>query len=450
MSLAGDLKDRKTAPTAATSAAATAAATASAGSDDAAALPPSAGGVAASSVTITGAPVHSFIVNTCIFTIDKRYTPIKALGRGSSGVVVSAHDTLTGRKVAVKKIPNVFDDLDRAKRCLREVRLVRHFGRHHHVVGLIDLIEPTSRDDFEDLYLVMEYMETDLYKTIYSANRLTDEHMQYFIYQILCGLHYIHSAGIIHRDLKPSNVLLNGDCRAKICDFGLARGIPETESAKLTEYVVTRWYRAPEVICSDVYDAKIDVWAVGCILGELHGRKPLFRGQDYVEQINLILDVLGTPPADDLKFVTNRDALEYLVSLKKRDKVPFTTLYPHGNALAADLMDKMLQFNPEKRISVEDALKHPYLKRYQGDLPVCTQPVDFSFERQSLGKSGLQELFLAEIAGMKTEMRASMARAAAAATAPAKTSASGHRGSTSAESKAAPSKAAGASTPASR
>jgi len=351
--------------------------------------------------TLSGVPLHSFMVNTCLFTIEKRYQPVKALGRGSSGVVVSAVDSIFGRKVAVKKIPAAFDDLDRAKRCLREVKLLRHFGRHHHVVGLLDMTEPVSKGEFEDLYLVLEFMETDLYKTIYSANRLTDEHMQYFIYQILCGLHYIHSAGVIHRDLKPSNVLLNGDCRAKICDFGLARGLPETVSSKLTEYVVTRWYRAPEVICSDEYDAKIDVWSVGCILAELHGRKPLFRGHDYVEQINLILDVLGTPPEEDLKFVTNRDAMEYLLSLKKRDKVPFSKIYPSANPLALDLLDKMLQFNPEKRISVADSLRHPYLKKYQSELPICPTAVDFSFEKLAVSKPVLQNLFWEEINVLK-------------------------------------------------
>lgn len=167
--------------------------------------------------SISGTPLHSFMVNTTLFTIDRRYQPVKALGRGSSGVVVSALDAdFDNRKVAVKKIPGAFEDLDRAKRCLREVKLLRHFGRHHHVVGLLDMIEPISKTDFEDIYVVMEFMETDLYKTIYSANRLTDEHMQYFVYQILCGLHYIHGAGVIHRDLKPSNVLLNGDCRGKL------------------------------------------------------------------------------------------------------------------------------------------------------------------------------------------------------------------------------------------
>jgi len=352
-----------------------------------------------------GAPLHSFMVNTTLFTIDKRYQPVKALGRGSSGVVVSALDTdFDNRKVAVKKIPSAFEDLDRAKRCLREVKLLRHFGRHHHVVGLLDMIEPIDKTNFEDIYVVMEFMETDLYKTIYSANRLTDEHIQYFIYQILCGLHYIHGAGVIHRDLKPSNVLLNGDCRAKICDFGLARGLPEKDQqSKLTEYVVTPWYRAPEVICSDEYDAKIDVWSVGCILAELHGRKPLFRGHDYVEQINLILDVLGTPAEEDLKFVTNRDALEYLMSLKKREKVPFAKIYPNATPMALDLMDKMLQFNPDKRTSVAECLKHPYLKKYHGDLPKPPEVVDFSFEKAPMTKAVLQRLFLEEIDAVKKQ-----------------------------------------------
>ena len=145
---------------------------------------------------------------------------------------------------------------------------------------------------------------------------------------VCSGLKYIHSAHVIHRDLKPSNLLLNSNCDLKICDFGLARGTKEEADYELTEYVVTRWYRAPEVMCScQEYDHKIDVWSVGCILAELHGRKPLFPGDDYIKQMNLIFGVLGTPSKDDMKFITNEKALEYIKSLKKKPKITFDKIY---------------------------------------------------------------------------------------------------------------------------
>lgn len=114
--------------------------------------------------------------------------------------------------------------------------------------------------------------------------------MQYFLYQILRGLKYIHSANVLHRDLKPSNLLLNANCDLKICDFGLARVTSETDF--MTEYVVTRWYRAPELLLnSSDYTAAIDVWSVGCIFMELMDRKPLFPGRDHVHQLRLLIEV---------------------------------------------------------------------------------------------------------------------------------------------------------------
>lgn len=114
--------------------------------------------------------------------------------------------------------------------------------------------------------------------------------MQYFLYQLLRGLKYIHSANIIHRDLKPSNLLLNANCDLKICDFGLAR--PNTDDEFMTEYVVTRWYRAPELLLnSSDYTAAIDVWSVGCIYMELMNRTPLFAGRDHVHQMRLLTEV---------------------------------------------------------------------------------------------------------------------------------------------------------------
>jgi len=256
---------------------------------------------------------------------------------------------------------------------------------------------------------VFELMETDMSRIINSKNELTDEHFQYFTYQMLRGMKYIHSANVIHRDLKPSNLLLNSDCQLKICDFGLARGIKKEVDYELTEYVVTRWYRAPEVMCScHEYDHKLDVWAVGCILAELIGRKPLFPGKDYIHQMNLIFATLGTPSDDDMKSISNEKALDYIKTLKKQKKVPFNKVFPKTNQLALDLLDKMLEFNPTKRVSVEEALKHPYLARlhHPASETVCKAPFDFEFEKVDMTKHVLREFMWEEILHYRPDTRA--------------------------------------------
>jgi mitogen-activated protein kinase 1/3 len=349
------------------------------------------------------------MVKTEKFIVDCKYHPLKPLGHGAYGVVCSALNKVENKRVAIKKIGKAFDDLVDAKRILRELRLLRHF-QHENVVGLLDLVPPLEDGKFEDMYVVMDLMDSDLHKIIYSKNSLSDDHIQYFIYQTLRGMKYIHSANVLHRDLKPANLLLNANCDLKICDFGLARGFTEGTDVDLTEYVVTRWYRAPEVMCAcNHYDAKIDVWAIGCILGELHGRKPLFPGDDYMQQMELILQVLGTPTAEELKFITNAKALQWIQSLTPRPKVPLSRLYPNANPLALDLMDKMLKFDPNERISVTEALAHPYFKKLHREEtePNCARPFEFNFEAKltpeflnaspAAAKSTLQEMMWHEI-----------------------------------------------------
>jgi mitogen-activated protein kinase 7 len=147
-------------------------------------------------------------------------------------------------------------------------------------------------------------MEADMHQIIRSQQPLTDAHFQYFLYQILRGLKYIHSANVLHRDLKPGNLLVNADCELKICDFGLARGFSNApdHTAFMTEYVATRWYRAPEIMLSfQNYTKAIDIWSVGCIFAEMLGGKVLFPGKDYVHQLNLILNILGTPDEETIR-----------------------------------------------------------------------------------------------------------------------------------------------------
>jgi serine/threonine protein kinase len=323
---------------------------------------------------------------------------IKPIGHGAYGVVISAENIETGEKVAIKKISKAFDDLVDAKRILREIKLLQHFD-HENIITLVDLLPPpitTSLDQFEDVYIISDLMETDLHRIIYSRQPLTDDHIQYFLYQILRALKYIHSANVLHRDLKPSNLLLNSNCDLKICDFGLARGIePEEENLELTEYVVTRWYRAPEIMLSTKeYTKAIDIWSTGCIFAELLGRKPFFPGDDYIHQLRIICEKIGTPEEKDLHFVTSEKAKRFMQNQPIRCGISFSKIFPQAKPFAIDLLEKMLVFDPTKRISVEEALAHPYLESLHDieDESIAEKNFSFDFEKQDLTKKKLQEL----------------------------------------------------------
>ncbi|KAG6761122.1 hypothetical protein POTOM_034317 [Populus tomentosa] len=339
-----------------------------------------------------------------LFEITSKYRPpITPIGRGAYGIVCSVLNSETNEMVAVKKIANAFDNQMDAKRTLREIKLLRHLD-HENVIGIRDVIPPPLRREFTDVYIAMELMDTDLHQIIRSNQGLSEEHCQYFLYQILRGLKYIHSANIIHRDLKPSNLLLNANCDLKICDFGLAR--PTSENEFMTEYVVTRWYRAPELLLnSSDYTAAIDVWSVGCIFMELMNRKPLFPGKDHVHQMRLLTELLGKPTESDLGFVRNEDARRYIQQLDSHPRRSLAELFPLVHPLAIDLVDKMLTFDPTKRITVEEALAHPYLARLHdiADEPVCLEPFSFEFEQQPLAEEQMKDMIYEEALALNPE-----------------------------------------------
>ncbi|KAK4408892.1 Mitogen-activated protein kinaseNTF6, partial [Sesamum angolense] len=182
---------------------------------------------------------------------------LTVLSGNFSLILSSATNAETKEEVAIKRIANAFDNRIDAKRTLREIKLLTHMD-HENVIKIKDIIRPPDKENFNDVYIAYELMDTDLHQIICSSQELTEDHCQYFLYQLLRGLKYIHSAEVLHRDLKPSNLLLNANCDLKICDFGLARTTSETDF--MTEYVVTRWYRAPELLlnCSE-YTAAIDM-----------------------------------------------------------------------------------------------------------------------------------------------------------------------------------------------
>ncbi|KAF8200716.1 kinase-like domain-containing protein [Pholiota molesta] len=365
---------------------------------------------------------HSFTAFNTLFTVDSEYEFVKQLGQGAYGCVVSARHVPSGERYAIKKITNINVKGILTKRCLREIKLLHHFRGHKNITCLYDMdIVFQPNGDFNEVYLFEELMEADLHAIIRSGQPLTDAHHQYFIYQTLCGLKYIHSANVLHRDLKPGNLLVNADCQLKICDFGLARGYTPGGGASggqgfMTEYVATRWYRAPEIMLSFAnYSTSIDIWSVGCILAELLGGQPIFKGKDYMDQLNQILYYLGNPSEEALGRVGSARAQDYIRTLPFKEPVSFVALYPRANPLALDALSKMLCFDPARRMSCEEALEHPFLKTWRdpSDEPICEKECNFSFEEEN-HMEGMKALILHEVNLFREEIRAkSKARNAA-------------------------------------
>lgn len=329
-----------------------------------------------------------------VFEVDVRYQNLSKIGSGAYGMVCSATDTVTNKEVAIKKVADVFEDLVDAKRILREIKLLQHFaqhGRHENIVNLVDVMTgPPYSKRFYDLYLVFDHHECDMENIIKSDQQLTEAHAQYFLYQMLKGLKYLHSAGVIHRDLKPANLLVNSNCDLVICDFGLARGTDagaqrETVDPDMTQYVVTRYYRAPELLCDSAYDERIDIWSAGLIFAEIMTRKVVLRGSNYMDQLRKTVEMVGVPSEEDCSFISDKDARRTVSQMGSRPSKRLENVLSACSPLALDLIRKMLQFDPRKRISVEEALDHPFFEPVHEELghnePACPAKFDGSFEK---------------------------------------------------------------------
>ncbi|CAK9437343.1 uncharacterized protein LODBEIA_P17210 [Lodderomyces beijingensis] len=366
-------------------------------------------------------PPSSSTSRKVVFNISQNFKVVKVLGEGAYGIVALAVHIPTQTKVAIKKI-EPFERPLFCLRTLREIKLLSKFSNHENIVRLYDVQKPSSYAQFNEVYLIQEYMPSDLHNII-QTHVLSDQHVQFFLYQIFKGLKLIHSAGVIHRDLKPSNILVNEHCDLKICDFGLARldsvNYKGEKISLLTEYVATRWYRAPEIMlnASD-YSTAIDVWSVGCILFELLIYKAIFPGSDYINQLKLIFEVLGTPSESELQeVVKSKRAKIFIQSLPTRQKMnfhEFITCHPFRrlkhqeraadlNPLAVDLLEKLLVFDPNKRLTVKQALKHPYLASYHDPLdePVTSAvPIEefaFDVEKKDLDVEDLKKQIFNQI-----------------------------------------------------
>ncbi|CAN1300579.1 Mitogen-activated protein kinase 5 [Linum perenne] len=275
------------------------------------------GGERIKGVLTHGGRYVQYNVHGNLFEVSSKYVPpIRPIGRGAYGIVCSAVNSDTREEVAIKKIGNAFDNRVDAKRTLREIKLLRHMN-HENVIAIRDIIRPPKKEAFNDVYIVYELMDTDLHQIIRSDQFLTDDHCQYFLYQLLRGLKYVHSANVLHRDLKPSNLLLNANC---------------------------------------------------------------------------------SPDDASLGFLRSDNARRYVRQLPQFRKQNFSTRFPSMSPGAVDLLEKMLVFDPNKRITVDDALCHPYLSVLHdiNDEPVSPAPFHFDFEHPSCTEDHIKDLIWRE------------------------------------------------------
>ena len=313
----------------------------------------------------------------------KRYELLNKQGKGAYGVVFKAKDKKTNDIVALKKNFDAFQNATDSQRTYREVMLLQELNGHENIIPLLNVIKA---ENDKDIYLVFEYMETDLH-TVIRANILEPIHKKFIMYQLLKALKFLHSAGIVHRDLKPSNILIDSDSFIKVCDFGLARCTTSAigKDVIMTDYVATRWYRAPEILLGSTrYGVQADMWSLGCIFGELLGGKPMFPGTSTLSQINKVLEVTGKPSKEDIESINSELAETMLESVVQNKIKSLKALYPKASEDELDLLSKLLQFNPNKRIDVNTALEHNYVKdfhsQYSDTEIICEKPINIPID----------------------------------------------------------------------
>uniref|UniRef100_A0A7S1KT74 Protein kinase domain-containing protein n=1 Tax=Percolomonas cosmopolitus TaxID=63605 RepID=A0A7S1KT74_9EUKA len=285
------------------------------------------------------------------------YNIIGKKGEGTFSQVLKAQHIKNNKLVAIKCMKNVFKDIEQVNR-LREIQALRRLSPHANIIQLLEVLYDKATGK---LALVFELMDMNMYELIGSRETyLAEDKIKKYMYQLMKSMEHMHRNGIFHRDIKPENLLIMDEC-LKLADFGSCRGIYSKQP--YTEYISTRWYRAPECLLTDgYYNHKMDIWGVGCVFFEVIALYPLFPGQDEIDQIHKIHNVLGTPSEKMLSKFRKHASAHMDFNFPKKKGTGLRKLLPKASPECLDLLEKMLAYNPDDRITSRQALRHPYFK----------------------------------------------------------------------------------------
>ncbi|XP_030058147.1 cyclin-dependent kinase-like 5 [Microcaecilia unicolor] len=290
-----------------------------------------------------------------IGNVMNKFEVLGVVGEGAYGVVLKCRHKETKEIVAIKKFKDSEENEEVKETTLRELKMLRTLKQEN----IVELKEAFRRRG--KLYLVFEYVEKNMLELLEEMpNGVTPEKVKNYIYQLIKAIHWCHKNDIVHRDIKPENLLISCNDILKLCDFGFARNLSEGNNANYTEYVATRWYRSPELLLGAPYGKAVDMWSVGCILGELSDGQPLFPGESEIDQLFTIQKVLGPLPSEQMKlFYSNPrfhglrfPAVNHPQSLERR----YLGII---NSVLLDLMKNLLKLNPSDRYLTEQSLNHP-------------------------------------------------------------------------------------------
>jgi serine/threonine protein kinase len=290
---------------------------------------------------------------------EQKYIKTTKLGEGTYGIVFRAKDQKGQEIYALKKIRLQADQEGIPSTAIREISLLKELN-HINIVKLYEVMHSIKK-----LTLVFEYVEQDLKKVIDSTKGkgLEMKYIKSYLYQLLKGIDFIHKHKVLHRDLKPQNLLITNDLKLKLCDFGLSRMF-SLPMGKMTHEIITLWYRPPEVLLGiENYTTKVDSWSIGCIMAEMISGKPLFPGDSEIGQLFKIFEFLGTPNEETWPGVSKLP--EYKITFPQWKPQSIRKKFKGFDEDGLDLMEKFLQMDPEKRITIREALNHPFIVKFK-------------------------------------------------------------------------------------